>query len=142
MYNMSANFYTCKACGRENKMVDKFCGNCGAENVLRLDIIAKLESESKKAERDAGKLREPNKRVLLRDSISMEIAAGGLIRKSRGLRLKKSRLETGGTHEGKLRWVKEQLDLKRSIPQIADDLCVSMNAVAKLVDEIEKNKNE
>jgi hypothetical protein len=139
---MSDKFYTCKACGRENKMVDKFCGNCGVENMLRLEIIAKLESESKQYERDSGKLREPYKRALLRDTIPMELAAGGLIRKSRKLRLEKSRLETGGTHEGKLLWVKKQLDLKRSIPEIADDLCVSMNTVAKLIDEIKNQKKE
>ena len=139
---MSDNFYACKACGRENKMVDKFCGNCGAENVLRLKIIAKLESESKQYERDSGKLREPYKQALLRDSITMELAAGMLIRKSRKLKLRKSKLETGGTHKGRLRWVKEQLDLKRSIPEIADDLCMSMNAVAKLIDEIEIQKKE
>ena len=139
---MSDKSYTCKACGRENKMVDKFCGNCGVENMLRLEIIANLESKSKQFERDSGKLREPYKRALLRDSIQMELAAGGLIRKSRKLRLEKSRLETGGTHEGKLLWVKKQLDLKRSIPKIADDLCVSMNSVAKLIDEIENQKKE
>ncbi len=36
---MSDKSYTCKAYGRENKMVDKFCGNCGVENIHKLGAI-------------------------------------------------------------------------------------------------------
>ena len=68
----------------------------------------------------------------------MELAAGPQIRRARKLKLEKARLVTGGTHEGKLSWIKEQLDLGRTITEIAGDLGESMFRVAKYVDEIEK----
>lgn len=120
------------------------CRACGAENVLRIEKIAKLESKRNKVEKKKEKtLTRATKRKSMRGDRSSEIRGKMLTRRSRKLRLEQSKLETGSTHEGKLRWIKKQrYDLKRSIPEIADDLCESMNAVAKYIDEIENQKNE
>ena len=135
---MSGTIYKCRACGAENKLEEKFCRTCGAENVLRLEKIAKLESKRKRVEKRKEKVNyRASKRKSIHGDRRAELYDKMYTRRSRRLRLEQSKLETGGTHKGKLRWVKKQLyDLKRSIPEIANDLGVSMNAVAKLVDEI------
>ena len=65
-----------------------------------------------------------------------------LFNEERDLRVKKTKLIIGGSHEGKLDWIKAQhYDLKRTIQEIADDLGESMIAIGKYLDEIE-NQNK
>ena len=131
--------YKCEGCGAINNIEVKFCSNCGAENVARLELIAKLEARTRKTERDTGRARHARKSGSMRMDMARELAAGGLARKARRLKLEKARLVTGGTHEGKLRWIKEQLDLNKTVTEIAEELGESMFKVAKYVDEINSN---
>ena len=137
---MSSTIYKCKACGAENKLEEKSCRTCGAENVLRLEKIAKLESRWKRIEKRRDKSVEivTERKTMLgtRSSENRDII---LAQKSRKLRLELSKLETEGTHEGKLRLVKRQYyELNMTIQDIADDLGVSMMTVRKHLNEIEK----
>ena len=140
---MSSIIYKCRVCGAENKLEDKFCPNCGAENVHRVKKIAKLESKQKRNEKRKERTNRASKRKNINRDRQAELVDKILTRRNRTLRLKQSKLETGNTHEGKLRWIKTQrYDLERSIQEIADDLCESIIAVANYIDEIENQKNE
>jgi hypothetical protein len=137
---MSNDICKCKACGAVIKLEEKFCRNCGTENVLRIKKILELESKVIKVD----KRRDKNwgggtqdRRGLQRDRAT-EFLDINLARRSRELRMKKTKLKTGSTHKGILEWVKTQYyDLNRTIQDIADDFGESMITVRKYLDEIE-----
>jgi hypothetical protein len=138
---MSNDICKCKACEVIIKLEEKFCRNCGAENVLRIKKILELESRVIKVD----KRREKNwgggthdRRGLQRDreTESLDLA---LVRKSRKLRMNKTKLITGNTHKGILEWVKTQhYDLNRTIQDIAEDFGESMITIRNYLNEIEK----
>lgn len=142
--------HNCTACGAVIKLEEKFCVKCGAENVIRYEALEKLEDlerqiEEVKANR-AEKLK-PWKRGRTRGGKRLqEINDEILYNKSIEVRLKKTKLITGNSHEGRLEWIKTQYyDLNRSIQDVADDLGESMITVRKYLDEIENQditKNE
>lgn len=140
---MSSITCKCRACGATIKLESKNCVNCGAENAARLERIATLESKRKKTDKRQAKiLGHASKRKNMRGDRVAEFWDKTLTRRERRLRMEQAKLEMGGTHEGKLRWIKEQIkDLKRPIQEVADDLGVSMIAIGKYIDEIEKQEN-
>jgi len=137
---MSNDICKCKACGVVIKLEEKFCRNCGAENVLRIKKIAKLESKvirvDKRRDKVWGGGTSDGKGI--QRARATEFWDKNLARRSRELRMKKTKLKTGSTREGKLEWIKTQYyDLNRTIQDIADDFGESMITVRKYLDEIE-----
>jgi len=145
---MSNNICKCKACGVVIKLEEKFCYNCGVENVLRIKKILELESKvirvDKRRDKNWGG-GTPDRRTISRDR-GIEAMDRNLAIRSRKLRMKKTKLITGSTHKGVLEWIKTQyFDLHRTIQDIADDLGESMMTVRKFLNEIENQettKNE
>jgi len=99
---MSNIVYKCKACGAVIKLEEKFCRNCGAENVLRIQEIVKLQSKVKRVEKKREKVwggRTPDRKGTQRDGAT-ELHDLALARRSRELKMRKTKLKTGNTHRG------------------------------------------
>ena len=137
---MSNNICKCKAGGVVIKLEEKFCRNCGAENVLRLKKIVKLESKVKRVEIRREKIwggGTPDRSSIRRDRAT-EFWDINLARRSRELKMRKTKLKTGNTHKGRLEWIKTQYyDLNRTIQDIADDFGESMITIRNYLNEIE-----
>jgi len=132
--------HKCIACLAVIKLEEKFCRNCGAENVLRIIKIANLESKVARVDKKREKVwggGTPDRRTIRLDR-RKEGRDQILAIKSRELKMKKTKLKTGNTHKGKLEWIKTQYyDLNRTIQDIADDFGESMITIRKYLDEIE-----
>jgi len=137
---MSNNICKCKACGVVIKLEEKFCHNCGAENVLRIKKIVELESKVVRVDKRRDKMwggGTPDRSTIRRDR-RKEGWDQFLAIKSRKLRMKKTKLITGNTHKGVLEWIKTQYyDLHRTIQDIADDFGESMITIRNYLNEIE-----
>ena len=144
---MHKKIYNFSKCGAINKLEAEFCASCGAKNVIKdeaFEKIDKLETKIEKFKTKRSETVQSSKRSLkASDKRALEREDRMLFNEERELRVKKTKLIIGSTHEGKLQWIKEQrYDLKRPIQEIADDLGESMIAVGKYIDEIENKKNE
>jgi hypothetical protein len=118
-------------------MEEKFCCSCGAENVRRIEKIAKINAKRKRIEEKREDIKKyvAKKKTVTRES-KAELQNLKLTRKSRKLRMQATKLETGDTREGKLIWIQEQIyTLNRSIQEVADDLGESMIKIRKYLDE-------
>ena len=138
--------HNCRICGAAIKLEDKICKECGEENAIRYEALEKLEDserkiieyQAKRSEKLANSKRGPNRR----ERKLQEMEDQRLSNKSREIRVMKTKLITGNTHEGKLEWIKTQhYDLKRSVREIAEDLIETSLAVSKYLDEIENQIN-
>ena len=106
--------------------------------------MKKLEDEQKDIEDELARTEEKRskKRTTRRENKLEEMGNDMLRNELRKIRVKKMKIITGNTHEGKLEWIKTQhYDLKRSIREIAEDLIETSLAVSKYLDEIENQIN-
>jgi len=139
--------YNCRTCGAVIKLEEIICAKCGAENTIRDEALEKLEYLERKIEVKRSENLKSSKLLKTRRSGKLqEIDDELLSSKARKVRLKKTQLIIGNTHEGKLEWIKTQYyDLGRTIQDVANDLGESMITVRKNLDEIESkdiSKNE
>jgi len=137
--------YNCSNCGAVIKLESEFCANCGTKNPIKDEALDKLEKLETKIEELKAKrsetLQSAKRPPTARDKRYLESEERMLFNEERDLRVKKTKLIIGSTHEGKLEWIKTQRhDLNRNIQEIADDLGESMIAVRKFIDEIENQK--
>jgi len=136
--------HKCRVCGASIKLEDKICTECSEENAIRNEALNKLEDSEKKIEEDLARTEEKRskKRSTRRGNKLEEMGYDMLRNELRKIRVKKMKIITGNTHEGKLEWIKTQhYDLKRSIREIAEDLIETSLAVSKYLDEIENQIN-
>ena len=135
-------FYNCRTCGAVIKLEEIICAKCGAENTIRDEALEKLEGLERKIKVKRSENLKSSKWLKTRRTEKLQELDDELLSsKARKVRLKKTQLIIGTTHEGKLEWIKTQYyDLDRTIQDIADDLGESMIAVRKNLDEIE-NQN-
>lgn len=137
--------HNCSACGAEITLEEKFCNVCGEENIIRYEALTKLKELEIRIEEHKIKNKErteklQNKRfgISKQNRKIQNQEKEMLLKQELEVRKRKIKILTGGTHEGTIRWIKEQYcDLKRTIQEIADDLGESMIAVRKCIDEIE-----
>ncbi len=142
IYNRKA--HKCRVCGAAIKLEEKICTECGEENAIRNEALKKLEDEQKDIEDELAKYEEKRskKRSTRRGNKLEEMGFDMLRNELRKIRVRKMKIITGNTHEGKLEWIKTQhYDLKRSIREIAEDLIETSLAVSKYLDEIENQIN-
>ena len=132
--------YKCKACGAGIKLEEKFCRNCGVENVRRIKKIAKLKSKVVRVDKKRVKKwggGTPDRSLMRLDRRKESWDQYRAIR-SRDLKMKRMKLKTGNTHKGRLEWIKTQYyDLNRTIQDIADDFGESMITIRNYLNEIE-----
>lgn len=108
-------------------------------------IITKLSSlgESKKCPECQTKLEHnatfcPNCGIIVQHSQGQGVSPSKVLERE-AQEIRRTVVRSITTHEGKLRWVKEQFfELKRPIQEIADDLGENITTIAKYIDEIEK----
>ena len=139
--------YNCRACGAVIKLEEAICVKCGAENTIRYEALDKLEDLERKIKVKRSENLKSSKGIITRRARKLQELDDELLsNKARKVRLKKTQLIIGNTHEGKLEWIKTQYyDLGRTIQDIANDLGESMITVRKNLDEIESkdiSKNE
>lgn len=132
----------CTVCGALIKLEEEICTKCGAENIIRSEALEKLDNLERKIEiKRSENLRTAKSTKTRRTAKLQEMDDELLSDNARKVRMKKTQLIIGTSHEGKLEWIKTQYyDLGRTIQDIADDLDESMITVRKNLDEI-KSQN-
>ena len=130
--------YKCRECGAAINLEEEYCAECGAKNVAKYEALEKLEEYERKIEKVKAKRAKAKPPKTRRNKKLEEIEDEMLANREREMRVKKTKLIIGGSHEGKLEWIKTQYyDLNRSIQDIADDLNESMMTIRKYLDEID-----